>query len=234
MIKVKKTVDFGGLVRGNGYTYGLRYSFILNSSSQPSSEEDLITISNQEFEPDESGDSNDQEPKKKSRGRPKKAAQGKVLTSSKLKESGSIQITSSETSSRSKGKSKIKKEKSESDDAGKDRKLEKQKKKVAKKSRLKEKVVEIVDLYEQIRDIELPRNIYNIAKTMRLSLSDVSIVEQKQCIDFFQKNSKLEILGALLMSPENETQIKFMHETILSRPFIDILFRSLSANLIDI
>lgn len=107
-----------------------------------------------------------------------------------------------------------------------------EKEKSAKKTRLKNKYLSSFKIINKIANMRIPSSLYYMVKKSRLEIIDLDLYQQKSILDIAAELSKEELTIMLLLLPETTEEMKFLKGTLLSRQFIDTLFRNISNDII--
>lgn len=99
------------------------------------------------------------------------------------------------------------------------------KKLTAKKSKVKSKVLAAIELVKQVEKFGLPNNLQQCIRNSKLITFNLTKSDRKACYSFFEGLKKEQIALIFLSFPQTAVEMAFVKENLLTKQFIDMLFR---------
>jgi hypothetical protein len=117
-------------------------------------------------------------------------------------------------------------------------KTEKQKEldkaKSAKKTRIKNKFMQIIPILNNIANLRAPASILYAVKRAKLEMFELDQNQQKLILTLGSKLTAEQLAIMFLLVPDTTDEIKFLKDTILSKKWIDMMFNSIDFNLVTL
>lgn len=93
-----------------------------------------------------------------------------------------------------------------------------------KKAIVKAKVIELADIFNASSSIKVPQIVIRAIRKRDISLIAANTDSHKKCFEFFQHNSKIDIISSLFRIPKSEDELNFVRDIVLSEFYINFLF----------